>query len=73
MAVPMLESTRYIVSSHTKKDCVVFTPKGRKLVIKRDTGVCKGVPYIDLRINKVGLAMINTVRKNFESYAKKGN
>ena len=27
--------------------------------------------YIDLRTNKAGLVMIETVRKNFESYAKK--
>ena len=27
--------------------------------------------YIDLRNNKAGLAMIETLRKNFESYAKK--
>ena len=67
----MLEKAGYIVASHTKKDWVVFTPKGKKIVFKRDTGVCKGMPYIDLRTNKAGLAMINTVRKNFESYAKK--
>jgi hypothetical protein len=29
------------------------------------------MPYIDLRTKKVVLAMIETVRKNFESYAKK--
>ena len=29
------------------------------------------MPYIDLRTDKAGLAMIETVRKNFESYAKK--
>ena len=67
----MLEKAGYIVASHTKKDWVVFTPKGKKIVFKRDTGVCKGMPYIDLRTYKAGLAMINTVRKNFESYAKK--
>jgi len=28
------------------------------------------MPYIDLRTDKAGLAMIETVRKNFESYEK---
>ena len=73
LSIPMLEAAGYVVSSHTKKDWVVFTPKGKKIVFKRDTGVTKGMLYIDLRTNKAGLAMINTVRKNVESYAKKGN
>ena len=64
-SVPMLESAGYIVSSHMKKDWVVFTPKGKKIVFKRGTGITKGMPYIDLRTNKVGLAMIETVRKIF--------
>ena len=37
--VPMLESTVYIVSTHTKKDWVVFTPKVRKPPLK-ETLVC---------------------------------
>ena len=69
--VPMLESAEYIVSSHTKKDWVVFTPKGKNIFFKRDTGVCKGMPYTNLRTNKAGLATIEMVSKNFESYAKK--
>ena len=28
------------------------------------------MPYTNLRMNKAGLAMINTLRKNFESYKK---
>ena len=67
----MLEAAGYIVSSHTKKDWVVFTPKGNKIVFKQDTGVTKGMPYIDLCTNKAGLAMIEMIRNNFESYAKK--
>ena len=68
----MLEKTSYVVSGHTKTDWVVFTPKGMKLVFKRDTELCKGMPYIDQRTNKAGLVMINPVRKNYDPYAKKG-
>ena len=67
----MLEKAGYILSGHTKMDWVVFTPKGKEIVFKRDTGVCKGMPYIDLYTTKPGLVMIDTVCKNFESYAKK--
>ena len=67
----MLESARNIVSSHTKKDWVVFTPKGKIFFFKRDTGVTKIMPYIDLHTNTAGLVMIKAVRKNLESYTKK--
>ena len=67
----MLENTSYIVSSPMKKDWVVFTPKGNTIVLKRDTRVCKGMPYIDMCDNKAGLTTIETIRKNFEYYAKK--
>ena len=40
------------------KDWVVFTPKGKKILFKRDTGVCKGMFYINLRTNKVGLVWV---------------
>ena len=33
--------------------------------------MCKGVLYIDLRKNKVGIVRIDTVRKDFKSYTKK--
>ena len=71
MSIPVLDAAGYIISSHMKKDCVVFTSKGKNIVIKRDTGVTKGVMYIDLRTNTTGLAMIETVRKKFGSYVKK--
>ena len=68
----MLKKAGYTVSGHTKQDWVIFTtPKGGGIVLKRDMGVCKGMPYIDLHTTKTGVAMINTVRKNFESYAKR--
>ena len=41
------------------------------MVFKRDTGVCKGMPYIDLREQQEGHVMIETVKKNMEGFAKK--
>ena len=35
---------------------------------KRDTGLTKGVPYIDMREWKEGFGMIQTVRKNFDNF-----
>ena len=48
LSVPMLEEAGYIISTHTKGDWIVTSPKGTKTVFKRDTGVCRGMPYIDL-------------------------
>ena len=61
----MLEEDGYIVSTHTKSDWVVTTPKGKKIVCKRDIGICNRMPYIDLRKNMEGFAMIETIRKQF--------
>ena len=41
LSITMLEDAGYIVSTHTKGDWVVTTPKGKKIIFKRDTGVCK--------------------------------
>ena len=70
-SIPMLEDAGYIVSTHTKGDWVVTTPKGKKIVFKRDTGVCKGMPYINLRKHKEGMNMIEMVRKKFVGATKR--
>ena len=61
----MLEDAGYIVSTHTKGDWVVTTPKGKKLILKRYTGVCKGMPTINLHKHKEEISMIETVCKKF--------
>ena len=40
LSIPILEEAGYIVSTHTKSDWVVTAPKGKKIIFKRDTGVC---------------------------------
>ena len=64
ISIPMLEASGYIVSTHTHVDWFVTTPEGKDITFKRDKGVCTGMPYIDLREQKEGLVMIETVRKN---------
>ena len=63
--IPILKDAGYIVSTHTKGEWVVTTPKGKKIVFKRDTGVRKGMPCINLGEHKEGISMIETVRKKF--------
>ena len=72
LSIPALEEAGYKVESHTDKDWAVTSPQGRRTVFKRDTGVCRRMPYIDLREHgEEGLAMIATVRKNFEGFTPK--
>ena len=46
------------------------TPQGMIIPFKIDTGVTRGMPYIDMREWKEGFVMIETVRKNFEGLTK---
>ena len=55
----------------TKKEWVVTTSKGNKIPFKQDTGLCKGMPYIDMRNFKEGAIMIETVCNNFKNFTKK--
>ena len=67
----MLEEAGYTISTHTQGDWIVTSPKGTKIVFKRDTAVCRGMPYIDLREHQTVISMIETVQKNFEGVTKK--
>ena len=71
LSIPMLEDAGYIVSTPTKGDLVITTPKGNKIIFKRDTGVCKGMPYINFCEHKKGISMIETVRKKFVGATKR--
>ena len=64
LSIPMLEDAGYIVSTQTKGLGCNY-PKNKKIVFKRDAGVCKGMPYIDLRTHKEGISMIETFHKKF--------
>ena len=48
LSIPMLEGAECKVSTHTNRDWDVTTLQGEVIVFKRDIGVCKGMPYIDL-------------------------
>ena len=71
LSIPQLERDGYEVDYNTKRKRVVTTPSGESIVFKRDTGVCAGMPYIDMREHHEGFAMIKTVRKNFEGFTRK--
>ena len=45
LSIPMLENAGYKVSTHTDRDWEVITPKEDVVTFKRDTGICKVMPY----------------------------
>ena len=61
LSVLILEEDGYIVSSHTKKEWEVTTPEGVTITFRRDTGICKCMPYIELCEENTGIAMIQTI------------
>lgn len=71
LSIPMMEEAGYKVSTHTNRDWEVFTPKGDVVTFKRDTGICKGMLYIDLREQQEGHVMKEMVQKNLEGFSKK--
>ena len=48
------------------------TPVGEAIVFKRDSGVCKGMPYIDLREHMSGFALIETIEGNIDKFRAEG-
>ena len=55
-----LEKLGFLVAYHTNGEWVVTSPKGERIIFKRDTGLCDRLPYVDVRENHNALAMIQT-------------
>ena len=68
ISIPMLEVSGYIVLAYTHADWVVNTPEGKGITFNCDNEVCTVIPYINLREQKEGLVMIETVRKNMGGF-----
>ena len=48
LSIPRLEKDGFRVTSDTHGEWIVHSPRGKKLVFKRDTGNIKNMPYIDV-------------------------
>ena len=62
LSVPMLEADGYTISTHTQGDWVVTSPRGTEITFKRDTGMTRGMSYIDVRKYQQGISMIEMIR-----------
>ena len=65
MYIPQLEKDGYIIDYKSKRDWSVTTPEGKTLLFKKYVGMCKGMPYLDIRDNHYTLVMIQTIRERF--------
>ena len=48
LSIPQLEKDGYTIDYNTKRNWVVTTPLGKCLLFKSDTGLCAGMPYLDI-------------------------
>ena len=62
LSIPQLEKDGYTIDYNTKRDWVVTTPEGKCFFLK-ETGMCKGMPYLDVRDNHEALFLLQTVRE----------
>ena len=54
------------------EDWIVRTPAGNEIMFKRDSGVCKGMPYTILRQHMSGFALIETIEGNIDKFRAGG-
>lgn len=75
LSMPALEQAGWEIELKTRGDTNALSPDGVLLTFKRDDGVTKGMPYIDMDrpkdnvsrvFTKDSMACVETVRKNME-------
>ena len=72
LSVPQLEKDGFVIDYNAKnRDWVVTTPTGERILFKKDTGLCEGMPYIDMREYQEAFGMVQTVRKQFKGFTRK--
>eukprot|EP00956_Cyclotella_meneghiniana_P039180 scaffold167175_cov42-Cyclotella_meneghiniana.AAC.1 len=77
LSIPKLEKHGWIIKYKTGGEWQALSPGGQLLKFKKDTGLCNGMPYLDLSkpkdfISQVpeGFAFVETVRKNMEGFTQ---
>ena len=71
LSITQLEKDGYNIDYNTKRDWVVTTPEGKCLLFKKDTGMCEGMPYLDVRDNHEALVLLQTVREKFGLFTER--
>ena len=69
-SIPQLEKDGYTIDYNTKRNWVVTAPSGKCLLFKSGTGLCVGMPYMDIRENHEALVLIQTVCENFGKFTE---
>eukprot|EP00804_Cyclotella_cryptica_P010749 CCRYP_005527-RA/>CCRYP_005527-RA protein AED:0.26 eAED:0.17 QI:0/0/0/1/1/1/3/0/840 len=83
ISAQQLETEGYKLEYTSDGGWLAHGPNGRSIIFKRDTGLCEGMPYIDLAGDTTkfimdtntlekqnGIVMVQTVRQNFEGYTR---
>eukprot|EP00804_Cyclotella_cryptica_P004287 CCRYP_013486-RA/>CCRYP_013486-RA protein AED:0.93 eAED:0.93 QI:0/0/0/0.5/0/0/2/0/352 len=83
ISAPQLESDGYKLEYKSGMGWLAHGPDGKTIMFKRDSGLCGGMPFIDLTeetskfiveseslLGKDGMATVQTVRENFKGYTR---
>ena len=71
LSIPRLEKDGYTIDYNTNQDWVVTTPERKCLLFKKDTGMCEGMPYLDVQDNHEALVLLQTVREKFVLFTER--
>ena len=71
LSIPQLEKDGYTIDYNTKRNWVVMTSSGKCLLFKSHTGLCVGMPYLDICENHEALVLIQTVPENFGKFTER--
>ena len=61
LSILQLEQDRFVIDYNPNRNWTVTATQGKEIVFKKDTGLCEGMPYIDMRGHQEGAAMLETV------------
>ena len=56
--IPQLEKDEYVIYYNTNRDWIVTTPEGKTLFSQKYVGMCKRIPYLDVRGNHNAFVII---------------
>ena len=71
LLVPKLEKDGYRITYDTLTEWQVHCSSGKTITFTLDTDTCEGMSYVNLNESEAAMAMVQTVRYNYEGYTKR--
>ena len=71
LSIPQLTDDGFTVNYDINGECVIYTPRGKKIVLQKDTGLCNRITFIDICLHKEAFALLQIVHNNFEGVTRR--